>query len=277
MSNIKPDDFNPKVVGIINDCSDSNTIGRQTLRVTTLLNLPVSYVGVPDYDSLALAGNAVDMLDAIGDQSAILLMNVAPRFGEAHSFFNGTPFGFGWYKKTLIISTVSGYALSLLKKFNLLEHFYLVEIKDSVPVFVKSGLISEAYAKDLVKTQFRSFNFSPLLASFLTKYSALDLSTQVLSMDSVPEAGAKVWWVDNFGNIKTTLTSKDVDFTVGSEIRLAGRKFTMFDRLKDVPDDQAGCIVGSSGIGDNRFLELVIQGKRASDILGLSFGEDLLN
>jgi hypothetical protein len=72
--------------------------------------------------------------------------------------------------------------------------------------------------------------------------------------------------VDCFGNCKTTLLSVDDHLNT----RLA--ELPRYAYLKDVPDGESGVIVGSSGHGQNRFLEIVTQGGDASKSLNLEVG-----
>lgn len=264
----------PKTICIINDCTDDNTRGRQGTRVGALFGLTPTYVGVPDYSTLAAGGNMIDMLDAVREAQAIILANVAPRFGVAQQFENGTPFGYFRYQNTLIVATVSGYTLSLVKKFGLADSITLLDMHTSVPEFVQAGMMSSAEGEDLLSTQFRSFNFSPRVAQYLT-YHGQELPGQQYAMGEVADVPRAVWWVDNFGNLKTTITTDDANWEPGQTIELANEPYRMYDRLKDVPDGEVACIVGSSGLGTKRFLELVIQGERAADRLGLVVGDEL--
>jgi hypothetical protein len=93
---------------------------------------------------------------------------------------------------------------------------------------------------------------------------------EVLSIDEIPDAPHTIWWIDNFGNCKTT-------FVDGEENVLLEKfpNIQKYTRLKDVPNDEAGIVVGSSGIGETRFLEIVVQGKNASDILELEIGKEI--
>ncbi len=50
-------------ITIINDCRDANAIGRQTARTSSLLNGPVSFIGVAS--DIQAAGNIIDILDAL--------------------------------------------------------------------------------------------------------------------------------------------------------------------------------------------------------------------
>src|SRR6185312_15206020 len=100
-------------VTIINDCTDGNTRGRQETRVMRLLNVPVSYVEIGNYSELEAAGNLIDILDATDGDKGVVLVNSAPRHGRGKKWPNGTPFGYFYYKNTLVITTVAEQTLSL--------------------------------------------------------------------------------------------------------------------------------------------------------------------
>jgi hypothetical protein len=69
-----------------------------------------------------------------------------------------------------------------------------------------------------------------------------------------------------------TLTENDLPSIQNKKIKIAGRDFTCFSRLKDVPDKSVALIIGSSGLDGKRFLEIVIQGGNASSNLNLKSG-----
>ena len=74
-----------------------------------------------------------------------------------------------------------------------------------------------------------------------------------------PDPFGKVWCIDNFGNAKTTLLPKDINFAEGKSIRLAdGKTAVYYRRLADVPKETSALVIGSSGYGADRFLELVV-------------------
>lgn len=260
-----------KAVTIINDCSDDNTKMRQVTRIASLLGLPVSYAGVSDYNTLSAGGNLIEALDAAYGEPTVILVNVAPRHDGGKQWSNGTPFGYFRYNNSTIITSVSGYTLSLIKKYQLTDSIRLLDIPTIVPIFTDSGIISQQEAVDLPNTQFRSYNFIPRVAQY---FSQIDnqLPGQDYDLAQVDDVPAAVWWVDNFGNVKTTLWPEDVNFQIGKIVTINDTAVTCYERLKDVPDGETGLMVGSSGLGNKRFLELTIQGGRAADIWGFSVG-----
>ncbi len=166
---------------IINDCKDVNAAGRQIVRAQSLLHASASFVGVQS--DLEAAGNIIDALDALDGRPGIILANVAPRNGGAKKWPNGTPFGYFWYGKTLVVASVDGYTWSLIKKLNLTQVIQVLYTKSS--------------------SQFRSFEFLPRVAARLVTRKQVPYTK--LAIQNIPDAPTAVWWIDNFGNCKTTL------------------------------------------------------------------------
>jgi hypothetical protein len=262
-------------ITIINDCADANASARQQTRVAALFGIQPSFVGVSgslsEAAELEAAGMLIDCLDAAGDAEGIILVNVAPRSGAGKKYQNGTPFCYFRYKNTLILSSVAGLTLSLAKKFKLTGEVRVFDIKASVTKAAEDGLISRAEAEHIVTTQFRSFDFLPRAAKWL--YDGRDLGGEVLSLREIPDAPQAVWWVDNFGNCKTTLTKDELP--EGEKVETRCGTLTRYERLSQVPDGEVALIEGSSGLGDSRFLELVIQGQSAAEKFEITAGDTL--
>ena len=94
-----------------------------------------------------------------------------------------------------------------------------------------------------------------------------------MRMGDIPDAPPAIWWIDNFGNCKTTLLYKDVKN--GAPFSAKFNKLPYFARLKDVPDKAPALISGSSGLGEKRFLEVVVQGGSAEKEFDTSVGETI--
>lgn len=157
----------------------------------------------------------------------------------------------------MVISSIGGYTLSLVKKLGLTS---------CIEVFPPELIFQELGLEEKKDTQFRSYDLTPFIAEALLDNRSL--SSEKLSIDEIPDMPDCVWWVDNFDNIKTSLlvTERPQPFLVGN------RLIANFPCLKDVPDNQFGLVQGSSGIENNRFLEVVINGGKAAKELGLYSG-----
>lgn len=256
---------------IINDCRDGNSLVRQATRALTLIGYGATIIGVDN--DLEVAGNLIDVLDASEGKRGIVIANVAPRHGRGKKWPNGTPFGYFYFKDTLIISTIDGYCLSLIKKFRLVKSINLLDVPSVVDYMIKQRRLKENLRDLIVNSQFRSYDFVPRVAKLLL--DKVNIPSKEYWVNKIEDAPQAVWWVDNFGNCKTTLLPEDVDFVHGKILKTKVGKFLCFARLKDVPNRQAGIIVGSSGFGTRQLLELVIQGKNAGKEFGLTSGSHI--
>lgn len=258
-------------VSIINDCRDPNAMNRQAVRAAHLLRAPVTTVGVSN--DIEAAGNIIDTLDAVEGEEGVILANVAPRHGKAKKWPNGTPFGFIKHNKTYVFATVDGLTLSLIKKFELASRVQVFDIPSVIDYMISKGQLPQEKRSLIVDSQFRSFEFLPRVAAWVLEGHQIPTTpTKLVELFSSPKA---VWWVDNFGNCKTTLLANEVDYEVGKKLQTSVGEITCYYRLKDVPDNEPGIIVGSSGLDSRRFLELVVQGKSAAQRFNLQSGSVL--
>jgi hypothetical protein len=254
---------------IINDCRDDNAKGRQMSRVASLAEGAISFVGV---DSDIEAGiQLIDILDATEGRPGMILVNVAPRGGHTTKWENGTPFAYCWHHETLIISTVDGFALSGVKKFLGLEAVNLLDTHSAARAMEEADFLPEDAAFRLPSSQFRSFDFTPRVGVFLAKGNPVP--SEPYSLENIPDLPAAIWNIDNFGNCKTTLTREDVAHQEHLETRFG--TLPVIAQLRDVPDGTDAVTVGSSGIGNTRFLELVTQRKHFASHHGAKVGDDV--
>lgn len=260
-------------VTIINDCRDGNAFGRQATRAMALFNAPVTTIGI-DQDEFEASGNLVDMLDASEGEEGVILVNVAPRHGRGKKWPNGTPFGYFTVGKTLIVASVDGLTLSLVKKLGILKEFNLFDIPTVTEAMVASGDLSDSQRAHIINTQFRSYDFVPRVAAWLKE--GKDVPSEAYPLENIPDAPKAVWFIDNFGNCKTSIGPSDVDFEPGKVVKTLIGDLTCYNRLKDVPNGEPGLIIGSSGYGQFRFLEVVLQGQSAAKHFNLSVGTILL-
>ncbi len=265
-------------VTIITDCQDPNTFGRQLTRASSLFGF--SSIPVAINNDVEAAGNLIDILDASEGREGVVLVNIAPRHGRAKKWPNGTPFGFFNYHKTLVVSSIDGYALSLVKKLGIISEINVMDIP-TVLDFMEEEKIYEEQPDYIKNTQFRSFEFVPRAAKWI--FNGIDLPVEKMRIEQVPDIPKCVWWVDSFGqniyggNCKTTILPEEVEFESGKEIKLKKvGQIKCYERLKDVPNNEQGLIIGSSGILNKRFLEVVIQGNNASEKFHLNTGDVLL-
>lgn len=250
-------------VSIITDCRDDNARTRQETRYAHLFpGMHVSFVGAAT-DSEA-AGNLLDILDSADGAPGVIAVNCAPRNGRAKKWKNGSPFGYVWIGNTLVVGTIDGLCFSFLKRFKLVEEIHVTDILSALPV----GGYTPEQIESASLTQFRSLNYLPRLAKILWDHH--DVPSEVLPIAQVADMPSLVWWVDSFGNVKTSLTAHDIDFAAGAQKTVTFADRTMItlpcvQRLAHVPDHEPALIVGSSGFGNERFVELVVQGGSAAE------------
>ncbi len=263
-------------VTIINDSADDNARNRQATRAAALFGASaVSTVGVAD--DLQAAGELVDSLDASLGRPGAILVNVAPRHGNAKKWPNGTPFGYFYHNQTLVVSSVDGRTLGLVRRLLGLEEIELLDIPTVLSAAVCQELISPELHTAIADSQFRSFEFLPRVAAWLLEGREIPSEPFSLTELSAVEPGL-VWLIDNFGNAKTTWLAEDIGHAPGkTQSFVSGLQAVgCYAGLKDVPDGQAGLIVGSSGLPGKRFLELVVQGKSAARRFKLCYGQSLV-
>lgn len=262
-------------ISIINDCNDQNAMNRQGTRAASFFNAPVSTLGVSDFGhegsgELEAAGNLIDTLDASEAGEGVILVNVANRHGKGKKWPNGTPFGYFYFRDTLIISTIDGYCLSLIKKMKLTDTINVLDVPTVMDEAIKQELYPAEFRQVVVDTQFRSYEFIPRVAKWLK--AGVKLPSTPMPIEQIETAPDCIWWVDNFGNCVTTLFPEDIGFEAGKKIKTVFGEITCYNRLKDVPNGETALIIGSSGMGNRRFIGFVIQGKSAAAKYGVKTG-----
>ena len=259
-------------ITIINDSRDDNAAGRQKIRAYNLFGTTPHFIGVGH--ELEAAGDIIDALDALGGEEGVILVNVAQRNGAAKKWKNGTPFGYFRHKKALVVAVVDGLILSLVKKFGLTPDVRVLDTESTTALLAEKEIIAPDTTEHIVKSQFRSFDFLPRIGFCLSKHPMLTIGEPV-PIASFPDAPVAVWYVDNFGNCKTTLIAGDVHPDARDFVTTKLGALQFHDRLKDVPEGESALIVGSSGLGHKRFLEVVVQGRSAAERFNLSVGSEI--
>ncbi len=251
------------------DCKDTNALTRLFARLTALFDgSEIKTVGI-NMD-IEAAGCILDTLDAlrIGKGDYIIIGNLAPRSEKQHK--NGAPFYLAYVENNIVIATKT--CFSLLSKLGL-----VVTIGETDVETVCSAFLSKEETIRISNSQFRSFEYVPLLASFVAGGKKIPMTNETLSFN--PEKFEnQIWWIDNFGNAKTTLTateikSKVIDGTILLKINDTEHSFPFFERMADVPTGVIACIIGSSGYKDTRFAEIIKQGASAASALGISVSD----
>lgn len=262
-------------VTIINDCHDPLTRNRQVVRAAALFpSTHVSFVSVGNFADLEAAGAIIETIDAGMGEPGIILANVAPRHGKAKKWPNGTPFGHIRYHSTDIFSTVDGVTLSLISKYGLADSVEVYDIPTVLDAMITKTKLAPHLREPITDTQFRSYEFLPRVAYWYTHGEELPHEKHALS--DFKSAPLSVYSVDNFGNCKTTALPEDIGHEPGKKLKTPWGELTCYARLKDVPNGEPGITIGSSGYKSKRLIEIVIQGKSASDAFGIKVGDSLI-
>lgn len=251
---------------IITDCYDENAQMRQIGRIASFMPAigNIAFCGVNS--TLEAGGNIIDALDSFASRSGLVLVNVAPRgVKEQDARWNGSQFGYLWVNNSLVFGTIDGYTFSFLQK--VLGRKLRINVLD----------IADIAGKRVADSQFRSFEFMPKIALRIFQGIQLPVKDSVSEIPILPGA---VWWVDNFGNLKTTLLPREARFKPGRKLLVQTSRgnygITCLEKLSQVPDRQLGIVVGSSGYGKRRWLEIVLQGGSASRNLWLTSGDKIV-
>jgi len=255
---------------IINDCRDDNAKSRQESRVGSLLETSISFIGVNS--DIEASMHLVDILDATYGKKGLILVNVAPRGGAAKKWENGTPFAYFWFKDTLVVSSIDGFTLSGIKALNLIEKVQLLDIHTAVDAMFTAGFISQEEAWRIPFSQFRSFDFTPRIGAFLSQIKQVPNTDYPLS--EVKDLPAAIWHIDNFGNAKTTIPYTE-NVKEGGKINTRFGEVSFYEHLRDVPDGETALVKGSSGLKNNRFLEILTQRRNFAKISSAKIGDDI--
>ncbi len=263
-------------VVVINDCSDDGTATRQTNRISTLTGLPTHFIGIGNYADLEGAGHIIDALDSFAGFPGIIVANAAPRHGEGKKWPNGSPFCYFFVDETLVVSTIQGSILSMIRKMKLADMINVVDVPEVVEAMKKIGMVDEVTGKRIVNSQFRSFDFEPRLVSMIIQGIDVPHHPTPIAELTPHSVDGLVYHVDNFGNCKTTILPSDIDFTPGKIIKTKYGEFPCYERLKDVPNDTTALTIGSSGFKSMRLIEFIIQGKSAAQKYGVKTADRLI-
>ncbi|MFF3014895.1 SAM hydroxide adenosyltransferase [Streptomyces sp. NPDC057939] len=267
----------------LTDCADSNALARQSARIATLFGatptvLPISG---PDPEGAA-ALTLLDLLrstDLTGGPTrpVVVLVNIAPRDGH---WPNGVPFCYFRHGQHLVISTASPRVLAPLAGYLGLDEVQVTDVREVVEAAAAGWAeLTTAEVEEIVRTQFRSLWYVPLLARWLA--DGRPVPSLPLAVRPSDEQPVRVAVVDNFGNCKLDRPAVELpgyDGTEGLTVRSRhdGRRVRVrcYDRLPDVPLGEPGITIGSSGIG---FAELVVRGGSAAELFGLSQGDQVFH
>ncbi|KAM0682381.1 hypothetical protein MDAP_002219 [Mitosporidium daphniae] len=264
----------------------------------------------PIQSSLSKLANAShNQKDASSPFTAVIIVNVAPRTESIKKRWgNGPPFCFFAISGVLVVSTYSQLILSLLfrilKRENnaSLPQIHVMKTQAVIQHAANQNWIPLDEANRIINTQFRSYEFVPLAAYWIVTRggssaiphdlaSILEKEGQDQCEQEHQEEGKRnnqaddkslnpfIWFIDNFGNCKTSLLPEDIDFMENRiySVTLENNQSLIIKacgikRLSDAVPLVPTVLVGSSGYKNYRFLELVIKNDNFSNKTRASIG-----
>jgi hypothetical protein len=297
----------------LTDCTDPNAVARQSARLAALFGAGPTIVPLTGADPEGTAAlTLLDVLRAGGELlggaglPTVVLVNIAPRDGH---WPNGVPFCHFRHNGHLVISTLNPRVLEPLRRHLGVTEVAVTDVREAVEAAAAAWAeLRPAEVEEIVRTQFRSLWYVPLLARWLVDGRPVPARTETLAAfgsaadaarDAAPvglgtdddvavnagEEDAAAWptariaVVDNFGNCKFDLPAAalpgypDSAFAVLDQASGGQRAVRCYPRLVDVPYGEPGVITGSSGYG---FAELVVRGGSAARLFGLREGDEPL-
>jgi hypothetical protein len=203
-------------------------------------------------------------------------MNVATRGEDVRKRWNnGTPFCYTWVEDVLIASTFDGPGLGLARDWGLIKHVNVMDIPTVMKTAIAWGELTRTEADRIEHTQFRSYEFLPLAARWIFEGRAVP--SEVATLEHINSMAGHIWFIDNFGNAKTSYLPEQIGFEEGKQLTLAGGQIaTCHRRLADVPHGSVALTIGSSGFRERRFVEIAVQRGNAAGVLGLNVGDNVL-
>lgn len=270
---------------IITDCYDSNARQRQENRYRTLFGERPTFVPLEsEHTALEASGQLIDTIDAVTVPkafkrgSALVLVNAAPRGTETRDegYENGTPFCYFRQDGNLVFSTYNPELLALAR----VATVNLLDIPTITNNFVRDGLLTTTEASKINDTQFRSLHFVPLAARVVAGREELPSVKKSIKREA-EDVGGRAWFVDNFGNIKTTSLPEDIDYEEGKQVELVAndgevKTAICVPELADVNTGQLALTIGSSGVGERQWLEVAVgRGNAAQRLGGVAVGDKI--
>lgn len=285
----------PPIISLT-DCTDPNAVARLSARLAALFGHTPTILPLAGADPEGTAAlTLLDLLRSGGEllggagRPTVVLVNIAPRDGH---WPNGVPFCYFRHGGHLVISTLNQRVLEPLRRHLGVTEVAVTDVREVVEAAAAGWAdLRPAEIEEIVRTQFRSLWYVPLLARWLVDARPVPARTEAVAAsgdgrgrnrtdgtDGTDDLVARVAVVDNFGNCKLDLPAEALpgyaaggDLAVFDQISGLRREVRCYPRLVDVPDGEPGLITGSSGFG---FAELVVRGGSAARLFGLHEGDE---
>lgn len=252
------------------DCSDNNAKARVFAHLSEQLkqfNFDIAVYGERNVQDIAF--NIFSLVSFWKEKKIkgnIVVGNYAPR---SEKYPNGAPFLLTMIEENYIIGNEKTFAL--LKKIDFLYPLRIVEIDILNTLnmhFPKEDCIK------LSKTQFRSLEVLPLIINLIIR--GKQIATKECLIKTNFFSTAEVIFVDNFGNIKTSMDRDDLIFKTNNKntiqiLDYEGPIPVRYDYLSEVPVGSAGFVAS----GSSRFAEIVVNGGSAADFFNVKVGDQI--
>jgi S-adenosyl-l-methionine hydroxide adenosyltransferase len=285
----------PPIISLT-DCTDPNAVARLSARLAALFGHNPTILPLAGADPEGTAAlTLLDVLRSGGEllggagRPTVVLVNIAPRDGH---WPNGVPFCYFRHGEHLVISTLNPRVLEPLRRHLGVTQVQVTDVREVVEAAAVGWAdLRPAEIEEIVRTQFRSLWYAPLLARWLVDARPVPAHTETVAAseddrarerpdgpESLGGLAARVAVVDNFGNCKLDLPAEALagyaagnDIAVFDQISGSRHEVRCYPRLVDVPRGEPGLITGSSGFG---FAELVVRGGSAARLFGLREGDE---
>lgn len=249
---------------VITDCHCANAVLRQFMVWQNFAGTaPPAVISITgDIDG---AGMLVDALVEARREPWVIFCQSSPRDTSSADSDNGSPFAYFWYENTLVIASVAGRMLSLAKELGFIDRGSSVQVMDVSEVVdhmvYELKMFDGVEGRQIKHSQFRSLKFAPQAVGWIL--GNIKFPTTELPLAKIPDFGKRIWWIDNFGNCKTSLRDNHVHWFEGRILRTSLGDFPCIKELRAVPEGESAAVMGSSGIEGQEFIELVVQGVRS--------------
>ncbi len=255
-------------IHVFTDCVDKkNAKKRQIERYESLFpGAKVKCKKLNSKNYVPVLTGAIDVMDAVrfGAVPYIFIFNIASRTETQYK--NGAPFCFAKLGRSLIIGTP--WSFCMLKKLGVLNEVHITDVFE-----VCKNFVTKAEARRIAESQFRSFDYVPFLAKWLSENK--NVPSKILKLSKV-EIKEQVWHIDCFKNAKTTIPNSFLKGRKnGTFVKTEYGQLPFYRRLADVPVGTLAITQGSSGYSKFRFAEIVINGGKAAKRLGLKVGSEV--
>lgn len=251
-------------IAIVTDCGGQAT-GRMKLRTSALH--PDANV-FDDFESAALVEASGNIIDAIDAGAEAVLCNSAPRLKTRET--NGGTIVFGKVADAIVVATVG--TLGLVSAVFPDATFRSIKVDAFMRRHGHGGRS---------RFNFRGLEVFPLVLRAIRDNVNLDDVSEPHT--NFPKAEPCVWLIDRIEgrptNLKLSILRSSLEgfspkAKAAVQIGEGGtRTLACYERLTDIPEGQLGLYEGSSGHGDDRFLEIAVMGGSAAERFGCKVGD----